>query len=396
MTEFTDLRNHTKTHGKCTPAQDSMKKLRTSQVEIKLDVSDLSCNLCGMFFIELDDIIDHLITEHESNYDKTVCMYMKQYNLAKCTCPICAQHFVYSSFLINHVDESHPVSSYPCEMCLDDFCSQKYLDDHIESAHSETLEQMDSDAAQTTDPKTNSKSVKSKDSLREGIGTILKMSNAILFKYINGPRCFFCSNSTSSNFTMLRNHMSECHNDFDLAKLKIDEPKIFINDLACNQCEGTYDDLGDLIDHLNEAHDAQIMKDLILMYLRQFKIDETVNHFVCHLCKQPLRTFKLLLIHMHNNHMLPSSESILCPKCGLSFRSPGQFKKHFDDVHINAIDCPDCDKEFRNKKAMLKHKRLIHDSVFEIRLNCLSNVKKTKFKPNIIRKRLLKQRALKV
>lgn len=345
-TEVSDIRNHTQSHGKCTLMEHSFRQMKSSQVDLKLDVSDLTCKLCNVVFLSLDDIIDHLIKEHDLNYDKTVCMYMQQYYLSKSKCPECNQSFVYSSFLINHVDESHPIVSFPCERCHDDFSSAEYYQEHWDLMHSDSKE---------SDPAT------------EEIVTLLKMSNALIFKYKQKPKCFFCD-ELFDNFAILREHMRTTHEDPNYSKVKSsNNVKLILNDLACKYCVDNFGDLEDLAQHLREEHNAEIDQ-ASLQYVQRFKVDDTVENYTCYMCKEQVRNFVLLLKHVKDNHTVALCPPVLCPKCGMTFKTPITFNQHFERTHSNAIECATCGKEFSTRSKLISHEEKTHDVDMRVNL----------------------------
>ncbi|XP_068625796.1 PR domain zinc finger protein 10-like isoform X7 [Battus philenor] len=135
--EYDDFRKHTRSHGPCTTKDYSLKLIKGNHIEIKIDVSEISCEICNEPFTALDEIIDHLIGKHSMDYDRSIDTPFQEYRLADFRCLFCEQQFTYFGYLVNHVNNVHPQNNYICDECGASFNKKRDLALHFRHNHRE-------------------------------------------------------------------------------------------------------------------------------------------------------------------------------------------------------------------------------------------------------------------
>ncbi|XP_013164615.1 PREDICTED: zinc finger protein 62 homolog isoform X2 [Papilio xuthus] len=133
--DYNDFRKHTKSHGPCTTKDYSLKLIKGNQIEIKIDVSQISCEKCNETFKTLKEIVDHLVEKHGLDYDKTIDTKIQEYRLLDFQCLHCDLQFKYFGFLINHVNSTHPRNNYICDDCGATYNKKRDLTLHFRHNH---------------------------------------------------------------------------------------------------------------------------------------------------------------------------------------------------------------------------------------------------------------------
>ncbi|KAI8427094.1 hypothetical protein MSG28_014728, partial [Choristoneura fumiferana] len=131
---YDDLVKHINSHDKSLIEKYlAERRLKTT---LKLDVSDMSCQLCDDRFKTLDALIDHLVTKHDLKYDRQVQMLIEQYKLLDLSCPLCEENFSEMAFLNFHVNSRH-ADNFQCEYCSEMFQKKKDLKLHNKLFHTD-------------------------------------------------------------------------------------------------------------------------------------------------------------------------------------------------------------------------------------------------------------------
>ncbi|XP_013146542.1 PREDICTED: zinc finger protein 836-like isoform X2 [Papilio polytes] len=133
--DYKDFRKHTRSHGPCTTKDYSLKLIKGSHVEIKIDVSDVTCEICNDTFKNYKEIVAHLIEKHSLDYDKSIDTQLQEYRLLDFQCLYCDLQFKYFGFLINHVNSIHPRNNYICDDCGATFNKKRDLALHFRNNH---------------------------------------------------------------------------------------------------------------------------------------------------------------------------------------------------------------------------------------------------------------------
>lgn len=195
---------------------------------------------------------------------------------------------------------------------------------------------------------------------QENLLTILKYSNAILFKdkSLLGFICGYCD-ATFPDPLDLRIHAENSHEKerLDFKSFVIDmteyNVKLDVTDLCCLLCSEKMDDLIKLKDHLVKIHDKTFHDD-IKDHIMQFKLKKG-DVFDCAMCPSTYETFKMLKQHM-NKHYCNYS----CTKCEASFATKRSLHAHQTTHLEGSFKCDLCDKVFSSRMKKQYHEKTKH------------------------------------
>ncbi|OWR44478.1 zinc finger protein 729 [Danaus plexippus plexippus] len=133
---YDDLKKHTKAHGPCTELDRAIKLIKTDEAEVKVDVSDVTCEVCNKRYSNVDEIVTHLIDEHKLSYNRDVKLIISTYRLKDLRCLLCEnQKFKVISKLVAHVNNDHPNQNVNCDVCNQTFNKKGHLDAHMRFKH---------------------------------------------------------------------------------------------------------------------------------------------------------------------------------------------------------------------------------------------------------------------
>uniref|UniRef100_A0A1E1WFQ6 C2H2-type domain-containing protein n=3 Tax=Pectinophora gossypiella TaxID=13191 RepID=A0A1E1WFQ6_PECGO len=102
----------------------------------------LACKLCLQSMNDLDVLIDHLISNHDANYDKSIAGCLEPFRIIKdnLPCPLCPQSFRYFGILLRHMNSEHSDNNSICDFCGRSFKNVANLNVHISYAHTGAIE----------------------------------------------------------------------------------------------------------------------------------------------------------------------------------------------------------------------------------------------------------------
>ncbi|VVD04901.1 unnamed protein product [Leptidea sinapis] len=134
--DYVELRKHTKEHGICSTATHALRAIRgISNVEIKIDVSEVACEICKINLPNIDSAVDHLTAEHDIDYFRDIDMPIEEYKLRDLNCSSCDAKFTFFGYLVSHVNSSHPKNSFSCDKCEQKFNKKRDLFSHTKNHH---------------------------------------------------------------------------------------------------------------------------------------------------------------------------------------------------------------------------------------------------------------------
>ncbi|XP_047039561.1 zinc finger protein 569-like isoform X2 [Helicoverpa zea] len=458
------LAKHTKGHGPCNLKDRAIKLVKSADIELKVDVSDISCEICTETFNEIDDIIEHLISAHKLPYDRSIEILISAYRLIDLKCRVCGQYFDYLRKLISHMNNDHPINCFPCTDCTLKFNKKRDLESHIRfhhrdmhpctkctmefstnaalqkhrsKAHTSTCNlcfrifssdnkrlahlksDHDSDENQclfcyevlTTkqafirhalkcqhkpqeeilDNNTNDNKITVKE-IRTSLARVFNMTTAMPFKcYMNKFNCFYCT-ETFTSCDELKEHTTTQHPHCDISfksmklKNRYDGIKIKVDtySLHCKLCLIYFENLNDIINHINAEHKAKcdpsvesnlqaykLVQDnyscpmcgevhrYFCVLLKHISSTHNDNNHICMYCGEAFRTDPNLRAHMSRSHRL--SENISCNICNRVFANKGMLKTHLGSVHGTKLyQCKQCTEKFPSPYAMKRHMILSH------------------------------------
>lgn len=100
-----------------------------------MDITSLSCRLCNENLDKLNDLLDHLKTEHDELVHDDIKNHIVpfKFDSAEIKCVECNKPFEDFSKLQEHMN-SHFIN-YKCEFCEDGFINRVMVIEHKKAAH---------------------------------------------------------------------------------------------------------------------------------------------------------------------------------------------------------------------------------------------------------------------
>jgi hypothetical protein len=131
-----DLKTHTvSTHSDTDDKPECLSIRSLSKYCVHLDVTHLKCDVCDTDIGKLEDLIDHLKTEHDELIHTNIRNLMVPYvfESAEVNCAICLKRFEEYSQLQEHMSEHY--KNYVCEFCDKAFLLRSTMIEHKKFVH---------------------------------------------------------------------------------------------------------------------------------------------------------------------------------------------------------------------------------------------------------------------
>ncbi|XP_022119217.2 gastrula zinc finger protein xFG20-1 isoform X1 [Pieris rapae] len=410
--EFSELRRHTKAHGECSIRTHSLKAIRgVSNVEIKIDVSEISCEICKEVFPRISEVIQHLVLKHSMEYDQDIEMPFEEYRLKDLACLNCEAKFTFFGYLVSHVNSNHPKNSFTCDTCEQKFNKKRDLFSHTKNYHREGG--FVCDACDLTFASLN---ILNKHKINRHMSRcnicFLKLPSAVLKrKHMKTEhpddgslKCKLCFKQFHTDIG-LKMHSRNCRNaevvfddnDGDImdSDVKYDAPKrtsvkqlrenisivitmstaipfnFFQNKFNCFFCSKDFQDPDSLREHTLITHQICDVRNSIRKCRESessVKID--IANLACKLCLETFSDLDVLLNHLISKHEANYDKTIKtclqpyhlvkdqmkCPLCDEVFRFFGTLLKHMNTIHTdNRNICVHCGQSFRREQNLRVH-----------------------------------------
>ncbi|CAK1587586.1 unnamed protein product [Parnassius mnemosyne] len=421
-TEYTDLRKHTQSHGPCTTKDYSLKLIKGNHIEIKIDVSDITCEICNEPFTTFDEIIDHLIGKHNMDYDKSIDTPLQEYRLADFRCLFCDQQFTYFGYLVNHVNNVHPQNNYVCNDCGVSFNKKRDLALHIRHNHRqggyscpECPQSFESHGLL----RKHQNDFHFRKCKRCGMNFA---SYSLLLKHLQcdhpddaSAKCPHCSKQCHSS-QGLKQHINKCkvnmlvQIDQPVDNLTVDNmlqpkkkqnvlqirqniqcvlnmstalPFKFFAKYYCFYCSKKFVEFDELREHTLLEHPVCDLKSKSLKKCKGDRITVKVDitKLSCKICGQPMDNLDILIDHLVSQHDANYDKSVTgclepyrvikdnmpCPICpNRVFRYFGILLRHINSEHSNNNRiCDFCGRSFKNVTNLKVHITYAHTGACE-------------------------------
>lgn len=138
MTDPETLKSHVlETHLSVDLVAFVSEKVKTRFLPIKLDISDIACNVCEIPMDSLDGLIGHIVAVHDEVYDDSyhsVFPFILTSASIK-PCAICEAVFDNFSSLVTHMYKTHVDNSLMCQICGRRFMDSVRLMRHMKASH---------------------------------------------------------------------------------------------------------------------------------------------------------------------------------------------------------------------------------------------------------------------
>lgn len=287
---------------------DRLKNNRNRDAAVKIDVTDIACNLCSKNLLNLEQLINHLIITHDAEYDMTVQNCLLPFKLHRNTpvCATCDQKFVSFEYLLRHANKFHLLHNYKCDICSTSFQGDNHLQMHNRYYHKE--------GGYSCSICNVKLSTLSKKALHE--------KNVHL---VNLQTCPHCPETFKSPY-LKKQHMANVHS--------VEELKI-----KCPFCPKVYPQESIMSRHMRRVH------------LREKNVS-------CEICGDQFFGAYDLKLHMlkHNGE-----KKFICSICGKKFAKIGNLNSHMI-VHtgMKRFICEICMKAFAHHTNLKMHIKTRH------------------------------------
>lgn len=399
---YADLRKHTKAHGPCFEDDRAIRLVKTDEAEVKVDISNIVCEICNEPFATFEEIISHLITKHSFSYDKDVKLTIMTYRLIDLQCLSCDQKFNQVNELVAHVNHKHPIQSLDCQICHQKFIRKPYLDAHMRLKHKDNYKCLKCSQMFLSHSSLEEHKIKSHVAVCNicflKFSCQKKRLKHMKLEHANEPlKCGFCLKSMNTKLGFLR-HAAKCtehgingddtyiiDDDKKPAVIQIRNNiacilnmstaipfKYFMNRFRCFYCPKDFIDCEELKEHTVIEHPVCDI-DFKCMRLRNrqegcVKID--ISTLSCKMCYKKLSNLESLIDHLISEHKVFYDKSIdsnmqsyklikdnyPCPICEEVYTHFSTLLRHMGQIHTdNKNICMHCGKSFRNLPNLRVH-----------------------------------------
>lgn len=402
---YDDLRKHTKAHGPCSETDRAIKLVKTDDAEIKVDVSDISCDLCHEAFGSLNDIILHLTNKHKLPYNRDVKLIILTYRLVDLQCLLCDQMFNQVNDLVTHVNSEHPTQCLDCNVCHRKFFRKQYLDAHMRVKHKNVYKCLKCPQTFPSHSALQEHKIKSHVPVCNICFTKFSSQKRRLkhmkTEHVNEPlKCGFCFKFMNTKLGFLR-HAAKCTekdekinetyviDDEDEDKkpvvIKIRTNiacilnmstavpfKYFMSRFRCFYCPKDFTDCEELRAHTVIEHPiCDVNFKCMRLRNRQegcVKVDTSI--LSCKVCYESIPNLDFLIEHITSEHKASYDKTVdsniqpyklikgsyPCPVCNEVYTHFSTLLKHMGQVHTdNKNICMHCGKSFRNLPNLRVH-----------------------------------------
>ncbi|KAI5631831.1 gastrula zinc finger protein xFG20-1-like isoform X4 [Phthorimaea operculella] len=289
-------------------------------------------------------------------------------------CNLCEEKFTTSEQIITHLNESHTKNILPDIKNL--IMPFKFEDNELRCKRREFHERASENQVKFEEvtikteikEKVKSPAVKEKrenkkknlelQSWRAAVRTLLASCNATAIRNHTdkGYGCCFCREQFPDP-AELKTHCADNHKD-DISKFKGDKEqakffvKMDITNLKCNLCDSDFATVEQIVAHLNETHNKDILSDIIRLII-PFKFDS--SDLRCCECLHPCYSFTLLQAHMHSHY-----RNYICDICSAGFVTLKALQAHRTTHDTGSAKCTYCFKVFDSLRKAKKHESCVH------------------------------------
>ncbi|XP_038221014.1 zinc finger protein 62-like [Zerene cesonia] len=290
---------------------NTMLDYKLSYNPIKLDITDLQCQVCNRSMRDLNDLKDHLVSEHNKTIHrniKDIILPFRLENGQNFTCVVCSVVHISFKNLYHHMSSHY--RNYCCKKC--------------------------------------------------GIGyiTIAALRKHGKTHYQGNFPCDFCE-KTYTSLTKKRNHEKGVHTAGWLRNKCPHCPEIFVS---------YYDRSEHMVKVHNEAPIIYPCNACNKTYKKKFELNRHIKHhhlqqksYLCDKCNANFFSKRGLIDHMTRH---TGSEMCSCDVCGKTFSRLRTLKEHMK-IHDDdkRFQCEICKKTFMQKCSLKSHVRLHQDDL---------------------------------
>lgn len=411
LDDYSELREHTIDHGICTENDRAIRLVKAPDSEVKIDVSDVTCRLCDKMLSNMDDIIDHLVSNHRKSYDREVQLAIAPYSLRDLKCLSCSENFRHFRALIVHVNRAHPNNCFVCRDCELKFNKKRDLDRHYRVHHRKRFKCpkcLDDFSTYTDYQRHRSNAhVSTCNICFKAFSTSTKRLVHMKTDHdLDLAECGFCKKIMTTRQGFLR-HATQCTPKYELKSpqvVVVDDDKkpsikeirkeianifnmstampfkFFMTKFRCFYCSEDFQKCDSLKKHTLAEHpycDVSIKSMRLRHRYEGLQIKVDTSALACKLCFEPVDSMSSLFDHLKSEHKSSCDESVaahiqgfklmednyVCPYCDEVFRYFSVLLKHVSVRHTdNKYICVYCGKSFRTNPNLRSHVIGRHDN----------------------------------
>ncbi|KAI5631830.1 PR domain zinc finger protein 5-like isoform X13 [Phthorimaea operculella] len=310
---------------------------------VKMDVTNLQCNLCEETFPTIEQIITHINESHHKNILPDIKKLIMPFKFERNELRCCECSKIFNAFqaLQNHMHSHY--SNYICDVCSAGFITPKSLHNHKKSLH----------LAESVKCNCCTKVFISREKARQHELKVHKKDKRYLMSM-----CRLC-NERFKTYDLKKKHLKEAHG---VSVGAVVDPEKF-KCLACDKC---FSKKVSLHYHTERFH----------MMLKEHKCTECDEEFYtlpdleghmvkhssdrkysCETCPNiRFKTAKALSMHVKRHHLMERPHA--CPECDMKFFRPGELKAHMPKhTGLREFKCEVCQKAFGRQKTLAEHRR---------------------------------------
>ncbi|CAH2230087.1 jg11295 [Pararge aegeria aegeria] len=290
---------------------NTMLDYKLSYNPIKIDITDLCCNICDYTMKDLNELKEHLVNDHNKTINKNIKDIILPFRLENgqnFTCVICSVVHISFKNLYHHMSSHY--RNYCCKKC------------------------------------------------GAGYITIAALRKHGKTHYQGNFPCDFCDKSYTS-LTKKRNHEKGVHTGGWLRNKCPHCPEIFVS---------YYDRSEHLVKVHNEAPVVYPCNACNKSYKKKFELNRHIRHhhlqqrsFLCDKCNAKFFSKRGLVDHMTRH---TGGENCSCDVCGKAFSRMRTLREHMklheDDKRFQ---CEVCKKTFMQKSSLKSHVKLHQDDL---------------------------------
>ncbi|XP_063899040.1 zinc finger protein 624 isoform X7 [Helicoverpa armigera] len=281
-------------------------RIISKDIPIKIDVTNIGCKVCQEPVKDLEELISHIISVHEQDYDDSLGVCAFPFVLTKdvMQCVLCENQYDNFTSMISHMHKEHVSHSSVCQICGLSFISKIRLKRHINNRH-----------------------VGYRCTV---CGEIFNASHRMekhkqkMHGQAKNYECNLCSTGFESQY-QLKVHLGKMHN---VEKYRI----------KCAQCPKICTTKGAMILHVQSRHSE--------------------TKFECDLCNYKTGIKWLITLHKKKHF---GDRDYVCSICERSFRRSSNLRAHMK-VHsgVSGRVCRFCKRGFVDLDTLNSHMAKLH------------------------------------
>ncbi|XP_039762032.1 zinc finger protein 845-like [Pararge aegeria] len=401
-----ELKAHTLNDHNESEIKEICKRKNLRYYLMKLDVTDLVCNICNEGISTPQGLFEHLeghgkkiytdmgsrIIPFRFNTEKHECaicseVFCKFKNLREhlnihfknYVCKFCDTGFITLGLLASH-EASHNFGTFQCDYCDKRFYTCKSKKIHERLLHRDKIEEKLMTQDEDNDKESDNKAIDQakveadssanlgvirlhkmeKEKHHDNILVVLENTNATPFGKCTdtGYDCLLCTQKFFHPKD-LKEHKLTTHTTDEFLSLCKQERlrsyivKLDITGLLCKICNNRVESWDNLFEHL-ENHGKFIHRD-INNHIIPFVFDSDNPLQVCAICAIAFHKVKLLREHM-NTHF----PNYICDVCNAAFITERMLSAHIQCHKTGVFKCGLCEKSFKTYRSRRAHEYMVH------------------------------------